>query len=122
MWVTTEGGGVCYTEPGYRINDLKFKSIGRADGLTANVTCGLAEDIDGTIWVSTTNGIANISGEDLSITAVLNYKNKVAGYQYSYGAVHTTDNGVLYFGNTEGMIAARPLISVSKHLCKNRTG
>ena len=108
MWVTTEGGGVCYTEPGYRINDLKFKSIGRADGLTANVTCGLAEDIDGTIWVSTTNGIANISGEDLSITAVLNYKNKVAGYQYSYGAVHTTDNGVLYFGNTEGMIAVTP--------------
>ena len=108
MWVTTEGGGVCYTEPGYRINDLKFKSIGRADGLTANVTCGLAEDIDGTIWVSTTNGIANISGKDLSITAVLNYMNKVAGYQYSYGAVHTTDNGVLYFGNTEGMIAVTP--------------
>ncbi len=108
MWVTTEGGGVCYTEPGYRINDLKFKSIGRADGLTANVTCGLAEDIDGTMWVSTTNGIANISGKDLSITAVLNYKNKVAGYQYSYGAVHTTDNGVLYFGNTEGMIAVTP--------------
>ena len=108
MWVTTEGGGVCYTEPGYRINDLKFKSIGRAEGLTANVTCGLAEDIDGTIWVSTTNGIANISGKDLSITAVLNYMNKVAGYQYSYGAVHTTDNGVLYFGNTEGMIAVTP--------------
>ena len=108
MWVTTEGGGVCHTEPGYRINDLKFKSIGRADGLTANVTCGLAEDIDGTIWVSTTNGIANISGKDLSITAVLNYMNKVAGYQYSYGAVHTTDNGVLYFGNTEGMIAVTP--------------
>ena len=108
MWVTTEGGGVCYTEPGYRINDLKFKSIGRADGLTANVTCGLAEDIDGTMWVSTTNGIANISGKDLSITAVLNYKNKVAGYQYSYGAVHTTDNGVLYFGNTEGMISVTP--------------
>lgn len=108
MWVTTEGGGVCYTEPGYRINDLKFKSIGRAEGLTANVTCGLAEDIDGTMWVSTTNGIANISGKDLSITAVLNYMNKVAGYQYSYGAVHTTDNGVLYFGNTEGMIAVTP--------------
>lgn len=108
MWVTTEGGGVCYTEPGYRINDLKFKSIGRAEGLTANVTCGLAEDIDGTMWVSTANGIANISGKDLSITAVLNYMNKVAGYQYSYGAVHTTDNGVLYFGNTEGMIAVTP--------------
>lgn len=108
MWVTTEGGGVCYTEPGYRINDLKFKSIGRAEGLTANVTCGLAEDIDGTMWVSTANGIANISGKDLSITAVLNYMNKVAGYQYSYGAVHTTDNGILYFGNTEGMIAVTP--------------
>ena len=109
MWVTTEGGGVCYTDPEYRINnDLKFNSIGRKDGLTANVTCGLAEDIEGTMWVSTTNGIANITGDVPSITAVLNYKSKVAGYQYSYGAVHTTSNGVLYFGNTEGMIAVTP--------------
>ena len=108
IWVTTEGGGVCYTEPGHRLDDLKFKSIGRAQGLTSNVTCGIAEDIDGTMWVSTTNGIANIFGSDLSITAIVNYKNEVAGYQYSYGAVHSTDNGMIYFGNTEGMIAVTP--------------
>ena len=108
MWVTTEGGGVCYTSPGYRVEDLQFSSIDKNDGLTSNVTCGIAEDIDGMMWVSTTNGITNISGEDFSVTSILNHSNEVAGYQYSYDAAHSTANGVLYFGNTEGMIAVTP--------------
>lgn len=108
MWVTTEGGGVCYTSPGYRIDNLHFESISRADGLPSNVTCGVTEDNDGTMWVSTTNGIANISGRELNVAGLINSSNEVAGYQYSYGAVHATRNGVIYFGNTDGMIAVMP--------------
>ena len=108
MWVTTEGGGVCYTSPGYRVEDLHFNCISREEGLPSNVTCGVAEDNDGTMWISTTNGIANISGRELNVTGLINSSSDVAGYQYSYGAVHETRNGVIYFGNTDGMIAVMP--------------
>ena len=87
MWVTTEGGGLCYTDPGYRVEALQFNTVDRTAGLPSNVTCGVAEDTDGTMWVSTTNGIANISGTDMTVTGLINYRNEVAGYQYSYGAV-----------------------------------
>ena len=108
MWVTTEGGGVCYTEPGYHVENLQFSHIGRNEGLPTNVTCGIAEDHDGTMWVSTTNGIVNISGENLEVTGLMNSSNEIAGYQYSYDAVHSTRNGLIYFGNTEGMISIMP--------------
>ncbi len=108
MWVTTEGGGVCHTEPGYDITDLHFSNISRNDGLPSNITCSATEGNDGTIFISTTNGIAFISGENSEVVGLINYSNEVTGYQYSYGAVHTTQNGVTYFGNTDGMIALMP--------------
>ncbi len=108
MWVTTEGGGVCHTEAGYRVEDLKFSNINRGDGLPSNITCSVAEDNDGMILVGTTNGIASISGENLKVRDLIGFNNEVTGYQYSYGAVHTTDNGVIYFGNTSGMVALMP--------------
>ena len=108
MWITTEGGGVCYTSPGYRVEDLYFKSIDRSAGLPSNVTCAITEDNDGTMWLSTANGIANISGRNLNVIGLMNSSNEVAGYQYSYGAVHSTRNGMIYFGNTDGMIGIMP--------------
>ena len=108
MWITTEGGGVCVTTPGYRIDDLSFTVISRKDGLASDVTCAAIEDNDGTIWVSTTNGITTISGNDLKITGQFNGGNEVTGYQYSYGSVCYGQNGLLYFGNTDGMISLVP--------------
>ena len=108
MWVSTEGGGVCVTDPGYDISDIRFTSITREDGLASNVTCSTAEDSDGMIWISTANGITSISGSTLKVTGHLNGDNEVNGHQYSYGASFSGTNGILYFGNTKGMIAIMP--------------
>ena len=108
MWVTTEGGGICVTDPGYDIENIRFTSITREDGVSSNVTCSAAEDSDGTIWVSTTNGITSISGSTLKVTGHLNGGNGITGYQYSYGAIYSAVSGIMYFGNTEGMIAIMP--------------
>ena len=108
MWITTEGGGVCLSPAGYHIEDLSFIAITREDGLASDVTCATVEDNDGTIWVSTTNGITTIAGNDLKITGQFNGSNEVTGYQYSYGAVCSGQNGILYFGNTDGMISLVP--------------
>lgn len=108
MWVTSEGGGIYVTEPGYDISNITFFNITREDGLSSNVTCAAEEDSDGTIWVSTTNGITSISGNTLKVTGHLNGGNKSTGYQYSYGAVYSGAGGVIYFGNTDGMISIVP--------------
>lgn len=114
MWVTTEGGGVCLTEPEFSRDKIRFRSITMENGIPSNVTCAVAEDKDGTIWISTTNGIISISPEDLKITGHLNRGNTVTGYQYSYGAVYASSGGTLYFGNTDGLVSFMP------SLIKNR--
>lgn len=108
MWVTTEGGGVCMTEPEYDIKDLKFKTLTTDDGLPSNVTCAVAEDQDGMIWISTTKGIVSLSADNLKVTELINGSNELTGYQFSYGAVCATRNGVFYFGNTDGMVSIVP--------------
>ena len=108
MWVTTEGGGICFTEAGYKIENLKFDCITRESGLLSNVTCAVTEDSDGDIWVSTIQGISYISGNDRKVLGHLNDGNEITGYQYSYGAVCAGTGGLLYFGNTEGMVAFVP--------------
>lgn len=109
IWATTEGGGVCYTETGQGMSkNPEFKSLSSDDGLPSDVTCAMAEDNDGTLWVSTANGIASISGQNLNVTGLVNESNEITGYQYSYGAVCSSRTGVFYFGNTDGMIAFTP--------------
>lgn len=108
IWITTEGGGISVSNPGYDIADIRFTTITREDGLSSNVTCGAAEDSDGTIWVSTTNGITSISGETLEVTGHLNGDDEITGYQYSYDAVYSGTGGIIYFGNTDGMISIVP--------------
>ena len=108
MWVTTEGGGVCVTEPEYDITDLKFRTLTTDNGLPSNVTCAVTEDQDGMIWISTTNGIASLSEENLNVTELINGSNELTGYQFSYSAICSTRNGIIYFGNTDGMVSIVP--------------
>lgn len=108
MWVTTEGGGVCHTDPDYDLESLTFSTLTTDNGLPSDVTCAVAEDQDGMIWISTTNGIVSLSKEDMRITEMINGSNELTGYQFSYGAVCTTGNGVFYLGNTDGMVSFVP--------------
>ena len=108
MWITTEGGGVCYTEPDVNIGKLHFYSLTTEDGLPSNVTCAIGEDNDGMMWISTTNGITCLSEENMKITGLVNASNELTGYQFSYGAICRTQSGVLYFGNTDGMVSLVP--------------
>ena len=108
MWITTEGGGVCYTTGEYDPEHMQFNTLTTEDGLPTNVTCAITEDQDGTIWLSTTNGIISLSENNCNVTGLINSSNELTGYQFSYSAVCATHNGVLYFGNTDGMISMTP--------------
>ena len=108
IWITTEGGGICYTDPQPNISNLHLYSLTRSDGLTSNVTCAVAEDEDGRLWVSTTRGIVRINGNDLKVEDFLFDRHQIIGSQFSYGAVEKTPSGIIYMGNTKGLIGFSP--------------
>ena len=108
IWITTEGGGLCYTDPLPNLSNLQLKSITRADGLVSNVTCAVAEDEDGLLWVSTTRGISRIDGATATVQDFMLDRQQILGSQFSYGAVYTTRSGQIYLGNTNGLVSLSP--------------
>ena len=108
IWITTEGGGLCYTDPDPDPTVLRLHAITRDEGLRSNVTCAVAEDEDGIIWVSTTRGIVRINGTTLKIQDFIFDRQQILDSQFSYGSVLSTRNGMLYLGNTNGMVALSP--------------
>ena len=110
IWITTEGGGVCHTAPYPNIGDLRLESLTRQNGLISNVTCAVAEDEDGLLWVSSTHGITRISSETAQVSDVIFERQQILGSQFSYGAVCTTRNGQIMMGNTRGMIIFSPAV------------
>lgn len=109
LWVTTEGGGVCYTSSdGTVYGNFKFNSIKKADGLPTNITCGVAEDKDKTIWISTTRGLVYLRQDNTRVEETYFSVNKIIGDQYSYGASYSSPEGTLFFGTTQGLFAFSP--------------
>ena len=108
IWITTEGGGLCYSEPYPNLTNLRLQSITRQDGLMSNVTCAVAEDEDGLLWVSSTQGITRVDSETAMIEDFIFERQHILGSQFSYGAVLTTRNGIIYMGNTNGLVAFTP--------------
>lgn len=110
IWITTEGGGVCHTGPYPNINDLQVQSLTRQNGLISDVSCAIAEDEDGLLWVSSTNGITRIDAETAQIKDFLFERQRILGSQFSYGAVCTTRSGQILMGNSNGMIIFSPSV------------
>lgn len=105
MWVTTEGGGISVAHVGRDLSSLSFKSYDAQDGLPSNVTCAIAEDKDGILWITTTNGLSQMDPETETFSESSWKVSPITGNQYSYGATYTAQNGTIYFGTTEGMIS-----------------
>ena len=51
LWIGTEGGGLTVLEEG------RFRTFGRTDGLSADIVRALAEDAEGTLWIGTDSGL-----------------------------------------------------------------
>jgi signal transduction histidine kinase/ligand-binding sensor domain-containing protein len=51
LWLGTEGGGLGVVQEG------RFRTFGRADGLAGEIVRALAEDVEGTLWVGTDAGL-----------------------------------------------------------------
>lgn len=83
--------------------------ISKEDGLPNNTVYGILEDDQGTLWMSTNNGISNY---DPDTKQVRNYglSDGLLALEYNGYAFAKGKNGRMYFGNAEGVTAFTPAL------------
>ncbi len=109
LWVLTEAGGACYAGlDEIASGEFQFRNLNRKTGLPSSIACGLQEDLDQVIWLTTTHGIVKLSPDDLSIREVYIEELGNTLNQYSYGSACATSGGRLFFGTSRGLIGFTP--------------
>ena len=106
LWVATQGGGLNRGERGPD-GRYRFHAIRRSDGLAADAIAALAEDSDGHLWISHSNGLSRLT---LDGGALMNFdwSEGTQSLGYFVGAVAQGANGDLYFGGLEGVTLFDP--------------
>lgn len=79
----------------------------QADGLANNVICGIGEDDNDFIWVSSCMGVSRFN---ISKREFINYsvKDGLQGNEFFRGASFQDNNGRIYFGGINGITAFNP--------------
>lgn len=101
IWIGTYGNGVACSH----FNDsgkLVCRNFSQDDGLSNNVIYGILEDNSENIWLSTDYGLSmyNVKTNKFRIF----YKQDgLLNNQFYWSASYKCDNGILYFGGTEGL-------------------
>ena len=116
LWVSTEGGGVCYAPVSETEGAFQFGNFSRKDGLTTNIVCAVQQDSGGTLWLSTSHGLVKLN-QDLSGVADIYLESSAGiGNQYAYGSTISLDNGTLLFGTNSGMFAFAPVTARNREM------
>lgn len=109
LWVLTEAGGACYAGlDEIASGEFTFRNLSRKTGLPSSIACGLQEDLDQVLWLTTTHGIVKLSPDDLTIREVYIEELGNTLNQYSYGSACATSGGRLFFGTSRGLIGFTP--------------
>ena len=109
IWVLTETGGACYAGlDEIASRTFRFRSISRHNGLPCSIACGIQEDLDQVLWLTTTHGIVKLNPDDLAIREIYQEDRGNTLNQYSYGSACSTSSGRLFFGTSRGLIGFTP--------------
>ena len=109
LWILTEAGGACYAGlDEIASGEFTFRNLSRKSGLPSSIACGLQEDLDQVLWLTTTHGIVKLSPDDLTIREVYIEEHGNTLNQYSYGSACSTSGGRLFFGTSRGLIGFTP--------------
>ncbi|MDO1514461.1 two-component regulator propeller domain-containing protein [Maribacter confluentis] len=98
IWVGTYGKGLCKISP--QINEVVWYT--KEDGLLLENISSIIEDNNHNIWVSGETGLAML---ETSSDQFSNYNREdgLLANNFNYNAVTKDRNGILYFGNYEGI-------------------
>ena len=112
LWLGSNGGGVYC---GTRVGDgyIAFKGYSTRDGLSNDRVRGLAEDAAGHIWVSTEHGLNVLDPASGRITPYFR-EDGLASTQFHWNNACRGTDGLLYFGQAEGLSAADPARTIAR--------
>jgi len=111
LWVSTEGGGVCYAPVRETEGNFRFGNLTRKDGLTTNIVCAVMQDPEGILWMSTSHGMVKMQ-QDLSGVADIYMESSAGiGNQYAYGSALSMDGGRVFFGTNSGIFCFAPSVA-----------
>ncbi len=105
VWVGTNGNGL------YRYDSSSdtFTNISSDDGLPSDVIHGIAEDLQGNLWIATYHGLCCMTSGGRMIN--FNRDNGLPTEQFYWNAYKRLANGEILLGSVDGMLAVKHLES-----------
>ena len=112
LWLGSNGSGVYHGE---RNGDghYSFHGYSTRDGLSNDRVRGLAEDASGQVWVSTEHGLNVLDPVSGRITPYFR-EDGLASTQFHWNNACRGTDGLLYFGQAEGLTAVDPSRTVAR--------
>ena len=111
LWLGSNGNGVYH---GIRTDDgIAFKGYSTRDGLSNDRVRGLAEDNSGHIWISTEHGLNVLDPASGRVTPYFQ-EDGLASNQFHWNNACRGTDGLLYFGQVEGLSAIDPSRTVAR--------
>jgi len=103
LWIGTRGAGLCKYD---YIKDT-FTWYNKLNNLDEENVSGIINDLDGNIWVSGNSGISKFNIKD---NTFINFTNNdgLLSNDFNINAAFRDDNGILYFGNFQGVDYFKP--------------
>lgn len=104
MWITTDGDGVFAMD----IDSMQAHQLSLENGFPSQVTCSVAEDSDGMIWISTSNGLHLLDPTDERVVSSFFMDGDTQSSHFTYGAVSSSSFGTIFMGTTYGILSFDP--------------
>jgi signal transduction histidine kinase/ligand-binding sensor domain-containing protein/DNA-binding NarL/FixJ family response regulator len=97
---------------------LRFQSFFDTDGLPNNVICGILEDNEGYLWISTMDGLSKFDPVTQTFTNY-NANDGLQANEFHTNGFYKQTSGELFFGGVNGITAFNPAhIKQNPHLSK----
>ena len=106
VWLGSNGGGV-YKAVREEDGSYAFQAYTNRQGLSNDRVRGLAEDAEGSIWISTEHGLNRLNPATGQISAYYR-EDGLASTRFHWNNACSGADGMLYFGQAEGLSVVNP--------------
>ena len=103
IWVTTEGDAVFAIDE----ENLQAEHLSTEKGFPSSVTCSVAEDSEGMIWISTNRGLHLLDPSDFRVVSSFFRDKGEKQCQFAYGAAYGSGSDNIFMGTTYGLLTFR---------------